>query len=93
MQRKKYFFFFFLFQETINETLDNAMLHNINAKGVILEGYPRDLKQLHEFEEKVIIINISYIRKNYRNGCHHRSIFFICISMAFIIRHKYFFFY
>ncbi|XP_065199717.1 adenylate kinase isoenzyme 5 isoform X2 [Planococcus citri] len=39
-------------KNVVNAVLDRAMLANINANGIIIDGFPRDLDELHDFEEK-----------------------------------------
>lgn len=51
-----------LFQEIVWELLSQALERSMNANGIVIGGYPRDLDQLREFEEKVrIAIQLLYL--------------------------------
>lgn len=40
------------------------MLDNSRAAGILLDGYPRDLDDLHDFEEKVNGIYTHFVGSN-----------------------------
>lgn len=43
----------------VMKTVESHMVANINAPGVILDGFPRDMTQAGEFEAKVSYFNFS----------------------------------
>lgn len=42
-----------LFQSIVNEIINNELLKNRNANGIVIDGYPRNIGQLNYFEKKV----------------------------------------
>lgn len=43
----------FSLQGLVNHLVDQSILSHINTNGIVLDGYPRDLDQLHYMETKV----------------------------------------
>ncbi len=41
-------------KESIEKLLDKNILQLRNKKGIIIDGYPRDINQVQDFEEKVV---------------------------------------
>lgn len=42
-------------KQSLAKLIHNNILQVMNKKGIIIDGYPRDMNQLHEFEDKVRI--------------------------------------
>lgn len=40
-------------EESLEKLLHSNILQNSNKKGIIIDGYPRDINQVNHFEEKV----------------------------------------
>lgn len=57
-------------KESLDKLLHTNALQLLNKKGIIIDGYPRDMSQIHDFQEKV-----SPMDKN--NWCFdHKHLFF-----------------
>lgn len=40
-------------RESLNKMINANLMQLANKKGIIIDGYPRDMSQIQEFEEKV----------------------------------------
>lgn len=49
---------FISLQSIVHEILDKELLKYINAEGIVIDGYPRNIGQLNYFEKKVRITTI-----------------------------------
>lgn len=47
-------------KSSLEKLIESSLLQMMDKKGVVIDGYPRDMNQVRYFEEKVIII--SYIQ-------------------------------
>lgn len=47
----------------VMKTVESYMSANINAPGIILDGFPRDMTQAGEFEGKVSFSSLTYIQR------------------------------
>lgn len=45
-------------KQSIDKLIENQLLQLNDKKGIIIDGYPRDMNQVKEFEDKVVIIKI-----------------------------------
>lgn len=43
-------------KQSIDKIMETHLVNLSSKKGIIIDGYPRDLKQVLEFEEKVRIM-------------------------------------
>lgn len=55
-------------KQSIQKILETHLVNLFDKKGIIIDGYPRDIKQVTDFEEKVcvfvcVFINIRERRK------------------------------
>lgn len=41
-------------QDIVMQVVEQQIILNRNTDGIVIDGYPRDLNQVHEFEDKVI---------------------------------------
>lgn len=41
-------------KESLDKLIHSNILQLLNKKGIIIDGYPRDMNQIHDFEDKVI---------------------------------------
>lgn len=41
-------------QDIVMQVVKQQIILNRNTDGIVIDGYPRDLNQVHEFEDKVI---------------------------------------
>lgn len=49
-------------QEVIMQLVEQQVVLNRDNDGIVIDGYPRDLSQMQEFESKVCIIRIIFRR-------------------------------
>lgn len=42
-----------LLQNVVLQLVETQILTNMNAQGILIDGFPRDVTQVHKFEEKV----------------------------------------
>lgn len=40
-------------KESLDKLIRSNVLQLVNKKGIIIDGFPRDMTQIHDFEEKV----------------------------------------
>lgn len=40
-------------KESLDKLIHSNILQLVNKKGVIIDGFPRDMNQIHDFQEKV----------------------------------------
>lgn len=45
-------------KESLDKLINNNVLQLVNKKGIIIDGYPRDMSQIHDFEEKVRMVKL-----------------------------------
>lgn len=43
-------------KETLDRIIHNNLLQLVNKGGIIIDGYPRHMKQMKDFQEKVSIL-------------------------------------
>lgn len=43
-------------KQSIERILENQLINNSDKKGIIIDGYPRDIAQVKLFEEKVLVV-------------------------------------
>lgn len=48
--------FLFGFQNVVIQLVETQMTTNMNAQGIIMDGFPRDMEQVKDFEEKVVYL-------------------------------------
>lgn len=41
-------------QDIVMQVVEQQIILNRNTDGIVIDGYPRDLNQVYEFEDKVI---------------------------------------
>lgn len=41
-------------QDIVMQVVEQQIILNRDTDGIVIDGYPRDLNQVHEFEDKVI---------------------------------------
>lgn len=41
-------------QDIVMQLVEQQIILNRDTDGIVIDGYPRDLNQIHEFEDKVI---------------------------------------
>lgn len=44
-------------KESLDKLINSNLLQLVNKKGIIIDGFPRDMTQIHDFEEKVGLID------------------------------------
>lgn len=44
-------------KESLDKLMNTTLLQLVNKKGIIIDGFPRDMTQIHDFEEKVGLID------------------------------------
>lgn len=42
-----------MFQAYVLQLVETEMITNKGAQGILMDGFPRDMAQVHEFESKV----------------------------------------
>lgn len=45
-------------KESIDRIIETHLVSLSNKKGIIIDGFPRNLKQVHDFEEKVFPLHL-----------------------------------
>lgn len=48
-------------KESLDKLIRSNVLQLMNKKGIIIDGFPRDMTQIHDFEEKVrrqLLVNV-----------------------------------
>lgn len=40
-------------KESLDKILHSHLMQLINKKGIVIDGYPRNIDQVHDFEERV----------------------------------------
>jgi adenylate kinase family enzyme len=51
---KRFFYFHSSLQEITIELLKDAMLEHPDSRGFLVDGFPRELEQGHQFEQEVV---------------------------------------
>lgn len=49
-------------KQSIDKIMETHLINLSGKKGIIIDGYPRELKQVRDFEEKVIFDSFSMFR-------------------------------
>lgn len=48
-------------KQSINKILQTHLINLSGRKGIIIDGYPREMKQVMDFEDKVLHSEISFV--------------------------------
>jgi adenylate kinase family enzyme len=51
-------------KESLDKLVHTNILQLLNKKGIIIDGYPRDINQVYDFEEKVCELKNSSMKRN-----------------------------
>jgi adenylate kinase family enzyme len=62
-------------KDSLDKILHNNLLQLVNKKGIIIDGYPRDMNQIHDFVEKVRSVEIGALKCSINNRkCFHFTV-------------------
>lgn len=69
-------------KQSIQKILQTHIINLSGKKGIIIDGYPRDMKQVTDFEEKVIILIDLIIQPHFNfETLHTKTVFLFCARL------------